>query len=77
MENQIQVADYTATLTRELRRMCRKAGLSDLAYLLEVAAAEASKVAPVRDDTSCRKSQTKVRVLNGRMDTSQVRPLAV
>jgi hypothetical protein len=43
MESKIQVAAYTATLTRELYRMCRKAGLNDLAYLLEVAAAEASK----------------------------------
>jgi hypothetical protein len=31
-------------LTRELCRMCRKVELDDLAYLLEVAAAEASKV---------------------------------
>jgi hypothetical protein len=43
MESKIQVAAYTATLTRELYRMCRQAGLNDLAYLLEVAAAEASK----------------------------------
>ena len=43
MESKIQVAAYTATLTRELYRMSRKAGLNDLAYLLEVAAAEASK----------------------------------
>ena len=43
MENMIQVANYAATLTRELCRMCRKVELDDLAYLLEVAAAEASK----------------------------------
>ena len=43
MESKIQVASYTATLTRELYRMCRKAELTDLAYLLEIAAAEASK----------------------------------
>jgi hypothetical protein len=43
MENRIQVANYAATLTRELCRMCRKVKLDDLAYLLEVAAAEASK----------------------------------
>jgi hypothetical protein len=43
MDSKVQVANYTATLTRELYRMCRKAGLTDLAYLLEVAAAEASK----------------------------------
>ena len=43
MENRIQVANYAATLTRELCRMCRKVELDDLAYLLEVAAAEASK----------------------------------
>lgn len=44
MENRTQVAHYAATLTRELCRMCRKAELDDLAYLLEVAAAEAAKV---------------------------------
>ena len=44
MENRIQVANYAATLTRELCRMCRKVELEDLAYLLEVAAAEAVKV---------------------------------
>ena len=43
MENRIQVANYAATLTRELCRMCRKVELDDLAYLLEVAAAEAAK----------------------------------
>ena len=43
MESKIQVASYAATLTRELYRMCRKAELTDLAYLLEIAAAEASK----------------------------------
>jgi hypothetical protein len=43
MENRMQVANYAATLTRELCRMCRKVELDDLAYLLEVAAAEASK----------------------------------
>ena len=75
MENQMQVASYTATLTRELRRMCRKVGLTDLAYLLEVAAAEASKDrprTPAINGTPRRKSQAKdVRVLNGpRMDIS-------
>jgi hypothetical protein len=43
MESRMQVANYAATLTRELCRMCRKVELDDLAYLLEVAAAEASK----------------------------------
>ena len=43
MENRTQVAHYAATMTKELCRMCRKAKLDDLAYLLEVAAAEASK----------------------------------
>jgi hypothetical protein len=43
MENRIQVANYAATITRELGRMCRKAKLDDLAYLLEVAAAQAAK----------------------------------
>jgi hypothetical protein len=52
MESKIQVAAYTATLTRELYRVCRKAGLNDLAYLLEVAAAEASKDRVVRPVTN-------------------------
>jgi hypothetical protein len=52
MESKIQVAAYTATLTRELYRMCRKAGLNDLSYLLEVAAAEASKDRVVRPVTN-------------------------
>jgi hypothetical protein len=52
MESKIQVAAYAATLTRELYRMCRKAGLNDLAYLLEVAAAEASKDRVVRPVTN-------------------------
>ena len=47
MENRTQVAHYAATMTRELCRMCRKAELDDLAYLLEVAAAEAAKVRAV------------------------------
>jgi len=52
MENRTQVAHYAATLTRELCRMCRKVELDDLAYLLEVAAAEASKArAPKRTVT--------------------------
>jgi hypothetical protein len=52
MENRIQVANYAATLTRELCRMCRKVELDDLAYLLEVAAAETSKArAPSRTVT--------------------------
>ena len=75
MENKIQVANYTATLTRELYRMCHKAGLTDLAYLLEVAAEEASKdrlITTAINGTPRRKSQAKgVRVLNGpRMDIS-------
>ena len=44
MENRTQVAHYAATMTKELCRMCRKVDLDDLAYLLEVAAAEAAKV---------------------------------
>jgi hypothetical protein len=44
MENKTQVAQYAATMTKELCRMCRRVELNDLAYLLEVAAAEASKV---------------------------------
>jgi hypothetical protein len=44
MENRTQVAQYAATMTKELCRMCRNVELDDLAYLLEVAAAEAAKV---------------------------------
>jgi hypothetical protein len=44
MESRTQVAQYAATMTRELCRMCRKVELDDLAYLLEVAAAEAARV---------------------------------
>jgi hypothetical protein len=44
MESRTEVARYTATMTRELCRLCRKVELDDLAYLLEVAAAEAAKV---------------------------------
>ena len=44
MESKTQVAQYAATMTRELCRMCRKVELDDLAYLLEVATAEAAKV---------------------------------
>jgi hypothetical protein len=44
MESRTQVAHYAATMTKELCRMCRKVELDDLAYLLEVAAAEATKV---------------------------------
>jgi hypothetical protein len=39
-----EVAHYAAAITKELGRMCRAAGLHDLAYLLEVAEAEAGKV---------------------------------
>jgi hypothetical protein len=44
MESRTHVAHYAATMARELCRMCRKVELDDLAYLLEVAAAEATKV---------------------------------
>src|SRR5713226_6041475 len=44
MEYQTQVANYAATMTRELGKMCRNVELDDLAYLLEVAAAEAASV---------------------------------
>jgi hypothetical protein len=47
MESKTQVAQYAATMTRELCRMCRKVELDDLAYLLEVATAEAAKVRPM------------------------------
>ena len=51
MESRTQVAQYAATLTRELCRMCRKVELDDLAYLLEVAAAEAAKVRATNGST--------------------------
>jgi len=54
MENRIQVANYAATLTRELCRMCRKVELDDLAYLLEVAAAEAAKEHVANEQTARR-----------------------
>lgn len=44
MEHRTEVAHYAAAMTRELCRMCREVELDDLAYLLEVAASEASKV---------------------------------
>jgi len=44
METRTEVAHYTATMARELCRLCRQFELDDLAYLLEVAAAEAAKV---------------------------------
>jgi hypothetical protein len=53
MESRTEVAQYAATMTKELCRMCRRVELNDLAYLLEVAAAEATKVrsphTPVRE----------------------------
>ena len=46
MESRTDVALYAASITRELCRMCREVQLDDLAYLLEVAAAEAAQVRP-------------------------------
>jgi hypothetical protein len=43
-----QEAHYIETMTRELCRMCRQAELDDLAYLLEVAAAEAAKIGALK-----------------------------
>ena len=43
MESRTEVAHYTETMIRELCRLCRKVELDDLAFLLEVAAAEAAK----------------------------------
>ena len=54
MENRTQVAHYAATMTKELCRMCRKVELDDLAYLLEVAAAEASKEHVAKTNGSAR-----------------------
>src|SRR5712671_4216288 len=51
MESRTQVAHYAATMTRELCRMCRKVELDDLAYLLEVAAAEAARVRATNGST--------------------------
>lgn len=42
MQARADVAQYAATMTRELCRMCRQVDLDDLAYLLEVAASEAA-----------------------------------
>jgi len=44
MDRRIEIAHYAAAMTRELGRMCREVELDDLAYLLEVAAAEAARV---------------------------------
>jgi hypothetical protein len=44
MESRTEVAHYAASMTRELCRMCREVELDDLAYLLEIAAAEAAKI---------------------------------
>jgi hypothetical protein len=46
MESKTQVAHYAASIAKELCRMCREVHLEDLAYLLEVAAAEAARVTP-------------------------------
>jgi hypothetical protein len=46
MESKTQVAHYAASMSKELCRMCRQVHLDDLAYLLEIAAAEASKIRP-------------------------------
>ena len=46
MESRTQIAH-----TRELCRMCRKVELDDLAYLLEVAAAEATRVRSTNGST--------------------------
>jgi hypothetical protein len=73
MDSKLQVAAYTATLTRELCRMCRKAGLTDVAYLLEVAAAEASKDQVVRRRNG---QNTGDRVLNGARTEPFPRPLS-
>jgi len=43
MESRTEVARYTETMIRELCRLCPKVELDDLAFLLEVAAAEAAK----------------------------------
>jgi hypothetical protein len=52
MENKTQVAQYAATMTKELCRMCRRVELNDLAYLLEVAAAEAARVRVVSNGSA-------------------------
>ena len=44
MESRTEIAHYAASMIRELCRMCREVELDDLAYLLEVAAAEATKI---------------------------------
>jgi hypothetical protein len=44
MKNRSQVAQYAATMAKELRKMCHEVELNDLAYLFEVAATEAAQV---------------------------------
>lgn len=46
MGSRTQVAQYAATMARELRKMCHEVELNDLAYLFEVVAIEASQVRP-------------------------------
>jgi hypothetical protein len=43
MQIQAHVAQYAATMAKELCRMCRQVDLDDLAFLLEVAASEAAR----------------------------------
>jgi hypothetical protein len=44
MKGRTEVAQYAATMARELRKMCHEVDLNDLAYLFEVAATEAAHV---------------------------------
>jgi hypothetical protein len=44
VHSRTQIAQYAGSMAIELRNMCRRAQLHDLAYLFEVAANEAAQV---------------------------------
>jgi len=51
MKSRAQVAQYAATMAKELRKMCHEVELNDLAYLFEVAAIEATQVRATNGST--------------------------
>jgi len=51
MGSRTQVAQYAATMAKELRKMCHEVELNDLAYLFEVAATEATQVRATNSST--------------------------
>ena len=56
MKSRTQVAQYAATMARELRKMCHEVELYDLAYLFEVAATEAAQARATNGPTHERAS---------------------